>query len=90
MIYLIATIILLLTYWITSKFVFILTEQQTSEMIFSTIFFIFILDYGRSLLFNNENDNYLFSLLYLNWYFWTTISTNLLNMDREQNVIYKN
>lgn len=80
MISLIIIIISLICITIISNYVFILTEKQMNELIIGTLSLI-LMTYIRNKLLNFEIDTFLPALLFMIWYFSTTLTANLINKD---------
>lgn len=80
--FLVGTLLILISISIISHFVFILTRGQIIEMWISTILFILLFGYLRSRMLN-LNDEYIFvpAFIYLLWFIMVKITTNSIYVD---------
>ena len=86
----IITFIYLILITITANYTFILTHNQVNELWLGTIFAIIIFGFIRIKLFSLDNFdvNLLIpAALFALWYSLTTITSNIINFDKNSNTI---
>lgn len=79
-------IAILIIILIVSNYIFILTANQMNELVGGTILLIFA-TLVRDHLLNLKGDVFLPAFIFMMWYFVTKTTVNLINIDRDADII---
>lgn len=85
----IGTIVLAVVYWGFANIKDVITERQRNTMVISTVLLMLLIGYGRKRLTGGDDQSMstgLLGMLYLNWYFWSTLFANILTPTNQPNL----